>query len=98
MAAHPKKPPVVDEAFREWIRNQPCVALGAACLGPVDACHVKSRGAGGADPKNLFSACRKHHAEQHTLGIKSFGAKYGFSLPRVAQQIWIVYQIDKDCR
>lgn len=98
MAAHPKKPRIVDEAYREWIRAHGCVVSNGECYGPIDACHVKSRGAGGSDPKNLFSACRKHHAEQHTLGIKSFGAKYGFSLPRVAQQLWVVYQIDLESR
>lgn len=44
----------------------------AECEGPLEACHRKSRGAGGGWRKNLFCACRKHHAMQHAMGVAAF--------------------------
>lgn len=51
-----------------------CVVCGSD---RVDACHIKSRGAGGTtDENNIFYACRIHHIEQHQIGIVSFAMKY----------------------
>lgn len=39
----------------------------------MDACHVISKGAGGPDEHwNLMPLCRKHHIEQHTIGLSTF--------------------------
>lgn len=51
-----------------------CLVCGSS---PVDACHIKSRGAGGTtDKSNIFYACREHHQEQHKIGIITFARKY----------------------
>lgn len=48
---------------------------------PSDACHIRSRGAGGGDELfNLMSLCRREHQEQHSIGIKSFVKKYSLSV------------------
>jgi hypothetical protein len=53
------------------------------CVGVVDAAHTKSRGAGG-DSTHLIPLCRKHHHEQHAVGIKTFATKYGLDLDALA--------------
>jgi hypothetical protein len=56
------------------VRQLPCAACGK---GPSDAAHIRSRGAGGPDDFfNLMPLCRKHHIEQHTIGIRTFVDKH----------------------
>ena len=66
-----------------WIRKQSCSMLGKivnnyyhVCLGPVEAAHLKSRGAGGGDRENCLSLCSFSHGTQHTIGLKSWAALY----------------------
>ena len=66
-------------ALQEYVRGRPCDVGGAftgICDGPTEAAHVRSRGAGGEDANNTVSLCRKHHREQHRIGIQSFETKY----------------------
>lgn len=57
-----------------FIKSLPCFVCGAR---PSDADHVKSQGAGGGDDlSNLQALCRGHHTERHTIGIKTFLARY----------------------
>jgi hypothetical protein len=87
-------PKGVDEGFREYVRGLPCVARGpwwsemGRCDGPVAACHVKTRGAGGQDAGNLFPACSLHHHVQHTVGIKTFQEWFGLDLRAIAARVW----------
>ena len=80
----------------DWMTRQPCVVCGA--LPSVNA-HVKTGGAGRkADAKWVVPACRSHHDEMHR-GQRTFEAKYGVDLARLAAIIdarWEVYrnQID----
>lgn len=54
---------------------------------PCDAHHIVSRGAGGGDEEwNLLSLCRKHHQLWHSMGQKSFCAKFYDRLVR-----WLVF-------
>ena len=90
-------PKGVDEAYRAWIREQPCCV--PLCVETVirravgtwhgsEAAHVRSRGAGGADDGNLLPLCHTHHCEQHRIGIKSFAAKHGVDLRALAADYW----------
>ena len=60
------------------------------------ACHVKGKRAYGAwltcphtgdRIGNIYPACKTHHDEQHDHGIKTFEAKYGFSLSGLAADL-----------
>lgn len=53
----------------------------------IEAAHVRSRGAGGADVGNTVPLCRICHREQHRIGIKSFEAKYGVDLKALALEL-----------
>ena len=73
-----------------WIRSLPC----AACKkhGPSDPAHMRSRGAGGTS-KHLVPLCRMCHIDQHTRGIKTFFADYGYADPLELaehyEQLWL---------
>ena len=42
-----------------------------------DPAHAKSKGSGGDDIKeNVIPLCRKHHTEQHKIGVVTFAKKY----------------------
>lgn len=57
----------------EMIRDLPCCVCGAW---PVDASHIRTRGAGGPDaPFNVVAHCRKHHTEWG-MSWSKFLAKY----------------------
>src|SRR5690242_11779306 len=65
-----------DKSYVSWIATLPCIALGDGCNGPVQVCHLKSRGAGGADYGNTFPACFRHHTLQHAAGIKTWASAW----------------------
>lgn len=79
-----------DDAYREWTRWQPCVlhADPNDCDGPVQACHVVSRGAGGFDWGNLFSACWRGHEYSHRIGWQNFQRQTGVCLPWEALRLF----------
>lgn len=63
-----KEKRLIDKQFQEIVEWQSCVACGK--IGPNDAHHVTSRGAGGGDTwNNLMPLCREHHAQWHQEGI-----------------------------
>ena len=58
----------------EFIQSRPCAACGRT---PVDAHHIRTRGAGGDDRlSNLLPLCRVHHTEIHKIGKQTFFEKY----------------------
>ena len=72
--------------YLAFIRHQPCLLYrrtrcqegpGAT---PTEACHVRTRGAGGNDLGNLWPGCVRHHQEQHAIGIRSFEKRYAIKL------------------
>lgn len=64
-----------DPEYLAWIRTLPCVICGNF----AEADHVRTRGAGGTD-RQAVPLCHTHHMERHTIGIKTFQAKYGVDL------------------
>jgi hypothetical protein len=75
----PKNERIKDEKTLEAFRNRPC----DVCRNPPpsDPAHIQTVKSGGPDtPDNLFSLCRKHHVEQHKIGIQSFCDKYKLGL------------------
>jgi hypothetical protein len=71
-----------------WIRSRRCALFGLEGCGrgawsSTEAAHVKSRGAGG-DSTHLIPLCRKHHHEQHQLGILTFARRYAVELDAMA--------------
>jgi hypothetical protein len=57
-------------ALKKKIKSQPCIVCGNS---KVDACHIRSKGAGGPDEEwNLVPMCREHHTQQHRFGWGAF--------------------------
>jgi len=73
----------------------PEVRYWHGCEGPIEGCHVKSRGAGGSDRGNMVAMCHRAHQEQHACGIKSFQARWGVDLQAEAQRLWDLYMLDQ---
>ena len=71
----------------KWVRTLVCLVCGRY---PVQACHAKSRGAGGT-AEHLVPMCVDHHRQQHQMGIDTFGALYNVDLmdeARHYEQAW----------
>lgn len=79
-----------DEAFRTFVREQPCVACGDPP--PSDPAHYRSWGSGHGDKRNLFAACRGCHTEQHAIGIESWQEKHDLDLESETNRIWREYK------
>lgn len=92
-------PKNVDEPYREWIRGRLCLLAGHTlhhwCNSPTRCCHVKSRGAGGADLRNIWPGCDGAHEEQHAIGIRAFQERWGLNLKTIARQLTEVYEAEK---
>lgn len=90
-----KFPKLVDEARRAFVRTfpcAPCLSTGATQETPTQACHLKSRGAGGPDAGNLWPGCARHHIEQHVDGVVTFQKRHRLNLARVCERIERAYQ------
>lgn len=75
-----------------WIRTLPCIVCGQ---GPSQACHAKSRGAGGTSD-HLVPMCHKHHHEQHRVGVKTFNAEHGIDLMAEAEHYERAWRMRED--
>jgi hypothetical protein len=76
-----------------WIRTHPCVLADQhPCLGPVQCCHVKSRGAGGPDRANCYPGCAGAHRQQHDMGLRAFQSHWGVDLQTVAHRLDAEYE------
>ena len=81
-------PSLVFEPLRAFTRGLPCILVRTGvCRGPVEAAHVRSRGAGGPDFDNLVSLCQWHHQEQHRMGVRSFEYRYQVRLRPLARKL-----------
>ena len=68
-------------------RRGACAVPGCKSPPPQEPAHVRSRGAGGHDWKNVIGLCSKHHREQHDTGVATFAARYRISLDDLACQV-----------
>lgn len=79
---------------RAFVRRHSCVVtlgkLYDECDGPIQCCHYRTAANSGTAIKPpdwwTFSACRKHHAEQHTIGQLAFERKYGINLADICAE------------
>lgn len=67
-------------------RLLPCCVCGRT---PSQACHVRTRGAGGKDAGNVVPACATHHGQMSApgWGIKTFQKRHGINLEVVASHL-----------
>jgi len=93
------------EDYGEWIREQECAAAGevnlfdwpgktdrgSCCYGPIEAHHVRTRGAGGKAERNLVPLCLLHHADLHRHGRATFEKLTGTHLKALAARLWSEY-------
>lgn len=86
----------VDGTYAAWIRTQPCCIphFAGGQWGRVEAHHVKTRGAGGADLGNLVSLCVDHHAKLHGSGQRCFQLECGVDLTQIAADLYARYQAE----
>lgn len=72
----------------EIVRAMPCIAAGrgSECWGPVEAAHVRSRGAGG-NRRDLVPLCSAHHRRQHQQGVETFSLRHHLDLAAEASRI-----------
>ena len=104
-------PPVVDHAYRAWVRQRPCLLAARdppSCSGylrvpssryAIEFAHVRSRGARGGDHQAV-PLCQAHHRTGghalHRMGRKSFEQYWDLSLAREAQALWAQYQAEQE--
>ena len=75
----------------DFIRRQRCIVCATHL--DIEACHVRSRGAGGT-ADDLVPMCRNHHLEQHAIGVRTFAARHNLDLGAEAERheaLWIAY-------
>ena len=71
-----------------WVRaRESAVMKEGECVGPVEAHHVRARGAGGGD-EAVVPLCVQHHQEVHALGRDTFAKRYDVDLAEVAAALW----------
>lgn len=86
-----------DPKYCAWVRQQLCIVSIRDADGtypaysPVQAAHIKSRGAGGSDHGNVVPLCLWHHAKQHSMGTTSFETFYSVNLQHEAENLYFRY-------
>ena len=66
-----------DKKYTDWIRGQRCIVK--ICKKPGEPAHLKTRGSGGYDRKNIVPLCRFHHQCQEGK-TEAFELEYGLDL------------------
>lgn len=79
--------------FLQWLRGRNCfVSETLACQGKIEAAHVDHAGGKGMGTKvadrHAIPLCTYHHAQQHSIGWRSFEEWYCFNAPAIAAQFW----------
>lgn len=80
---------VVSPGHCAWVRSRYECAIASkhTCIGPVEAHHVESRGAGG-DDSQVVPLCSGAHQDGHTIGWTTFAKTYSVDLERLANLLW----------
>ena len=75
-----------------WIRGHECVLNGLACMGRLEAAHVRTGTDGGTSVKPSDSwtlpLCSYHHLLQHNMGETNFERRYGINMKAIASELW----------
>ena len=80
-----------DPPRRAWIRDQACcVCPPGKQSEPTECAHVHTKRNAG-DDHNLIPLCRRHHREQHQLGVETFAHRNGVDLEKSAAWYWDAY-------
>ena len=85
---------VPNKDYQDFVRAHGCWAIQDPndCLGVVEFDHITTRGAGGQDEGNGWGLCAEHHVERHTLGLKSFAAKYDINPREIGTALWVAWE------
>lgn len=92
--AVPKPRRIRDPEYVRHLREMPCavcVHTGEKQTSRTEAHHVKTRGSGGGDD-TAVPCCSRHHKHFHLIGRKSFAARYGIDLAKLAAQLYADFQ------
>jgi hypothetical protein len=83
----------VDQSILDIVRKRNCEVCGkrATHAEPSQACHIRSRGAGGDDSwDNLYSGCFHCHQLQHLKGFAWMFEQYPFFRQVIYNKGWIL--------
>jgi hypothetical protein len=75
----PRRGQIRDDAYRRWVKSQPCIIQNKSCWGPIDPHHVGHYGQGRANDYNTVPLCRRHHDQAQSLRRVEFESRYGIS-------------------
>lgn len=88
-----------EQAYVAWLHQEPCVVGQrhgfSLCEMPIEVAHLKHRGIGGKNVPwlaNTYPLCRRHHAEQHALGVLSWQRKHGVDLEEEAERYAMLWR------
>lgn len=90
-----RAPERVWQRHRKWLRGFQCVVTGCG-RGPIEVSHLRTAANAGTGLKPHDSEAvpmcggldpEAHHAEYHRIGHKSFEAKYGIDLAKLAAEL-----------
>lgn len=80
------------QPFLKWLRGRNCAINSPACCWAIEAAHCDHGGdkGMGTKPSDRFAIplCGRHHDRQHTLGRKTFEARYGIDMLAIASEYW----------
>ena len=80
--------------FVYFTHCQPCIvaqAGGSGCGSGMDACHERSKGAGGT-AADVFPGCHVHHMQQEAVGSRTFERRHRVDLRWAAAAHWAKWQ------
>lgn len=89
----PKPKRLVDRNILEVMRRRNCDVCGRKPTKewPNQACHIRSRGAGGNDEEsNLYTGCVACHKMQHDKGFHYMFEKYPFFRQTIYAKGWTI--------
>ncbi len=86
-----------DPAYQGWIRRHDCILYvpgidAHGCTDQTECAHVRARSTGAPDRGNCVPLCRKHHRQQHAIGMQSFQEMYDLNLSAVAAALDVQYE------
>jgi hypothetical protein len=72
-------------------KSNRCLVCGSHL---TERAHIKTRGSGGGNEDwNIMYLCRRHHIEQHAIGIATFAMKYDSVMEYLTKNGWEIETI-----